>query len=113
MTALTNITRRTFVATAAAAGGGIVFGLPFPKAGSRVAQAAFKDMNYAPVSGGAEINAYIHVAADNTITFGCPSTEMGQGSGTSLFMMFAEEFECLLKVPFWLSQQAVTNMSSL
>jgi isoquinoline 1-oxidoreductase beta subunit len=94
MTALTNITRRTFVATAAAAGGGIVFGLPFPKAGSRVAQAAFKDMNYAPVSGGAEINAYIHVAADNTITFGCPSTEMGQGSGTSLFMMFAEEFEC-------------------
>ena len=36
MTALTNITRRTFVATAAAAGGGIVFGLPFPKAGSRV-----------------------------------------------------------------------------
>ena len=94
MTALTNITVRTFVATAAAAGGGIVFGLPFPKAGSRVAQAAFKDMNYAPVSGGAEINAYVHAAAENPITVRCPSTEMGQGSGTSLFMMFAEEFEC-------------------
>jgi len=89
MTEITKITRRTFMATSAAAGGGIVFGLPFPKMGPKFAQAAFKDL-----TGGAEINAYVHVASDNTITFGCPATEMGQGSGTSLWMMFAEEFEC-------------------
>ena len=94
MTEVTKISRRQFVATTAAVGGGIYFGLPFPKMGPKFAQAAFHEINTAPVSGGAEINAYVHVAADNTITFGCPATEMGQGSGTSLWMMFAEEFEC-------------------
>ena len=89
MTEVTKITRRTFMATSAAAGGGIVFGLPFPKMGPKFANAAFRDL-----TGGAEVNAYVHVAADNTITFGGPATEMGQGSGTSLWMMFAEEFEC-------------------
>jgi len=94
MTEVMKITRRQFVATTAAATGGIVFGIPFPRMGPKFAQAAFHDINNPPVSGGAEVNAYVHVAADNTITFGCPATEMGQGSGTSLWMMFAEEFEC-------------------
>ena len=101
MTEVTKISRRQFVATTAAVGGGIYFGLPFPKMGPKFAQAAFHDINNAPVSGGAEINAYVHVAADNTITFGCPATEMGQGSGTSLWMMFAEEFECKFEGVGW------------
>ena len=57
MTEVTKITRSTFMATSAAAGGGIVFGLPFPKMGPKFAKAAFRDL-----TGGAEINAYVHVA---------------------------------------------------
>ena len=80
-----NITRRGFITTAAAAGGGLIIGLPSGPMGSRVARAA---------GGAAELNAWVHVAADNTITIRASQTELGQGPTMGNLMMFAEEFEC-------------------
>ena len=42
---------------------------------------------------GTKLNAWVTVAADNTITILCPSSEMGQGVLTSLPLILAEELD--------------------
>ena len=42
----------------------------------------------------AKLNAFIHVAPDDTVTFFIHKAEMGQGTVTSLSMLLAEELEC-------------------
>ena len=84
MSEMMNITRRGFMTTAVAAGGGLLIGLPLGRKGSKMALAA----------GGAELNAWVHVATDNTITIRASQTELGQGTTMGNLMMFAEEFEC-------------------
>jgi isoquinoline 1-oxidoreductase beta subunit len=39
-------------------------------------------------------NAYIHIGADNVVTFVIPKGEMGQGTITSLSMILADELDC-------------------
>jgi len=41
----------------------------------------------------ARLNAYLHIAADNTVTLFSPKTEMGQGVHTTLALLVAEELE--------------------
>ena len=41
----------------------------------------------------AKFNAFVSIAADNTITIVCPSAEMGQGVYTSLPLILAEELD--------------------
>ncbi len=45
-------------------------------------------------TGDAKLNAFIHVAPDDTVTFFIHKAEMGQGTVTSLSMLLAEELEC-------------------
>src|SRR5712691_8979653 len=42
---------------------------------------------------GAKLNAWVSIAADNTITILCPMAEMGQGVLTSLPLILAEELD--------------------
>jgi len=80
------VSRRDFMKTAAVTSGGFVIGLHIPTGGmfAKLAGAAT----------GAELNAWVHIGADNTITMRHPLTELGQGSLMGNLMMFAEEMEC-------------------
>jgi isoquinoline 1-oxidoreductase beta subunit len=86
MNDMMKVSRRDFMKTAAVTSGGLVIGLHIPTGGifSKVAKAAM----------GAELNAWVHIAADNTITMRLSQTELGQGTAMGNLMMFAEEMEC-------------------
>jgi isoquinoline 1-oxidoreductase beta subunit len=80
--------RRTFLKTAFLAGGGLMIHF------SGLAKLAlpYRDEEVlAPLL--SEINGYIKIAANNTITLVCPNPEFGQNVMTSLPMMVAEELD--------------------
>ncbi len=84
------ITRRKFVVTSAAAGGGMMLGFHLPGA----AQAAMINTNpwERPTDKeGQEINAWLEIDQDGTITIRVGQSEMGEGVFTSLPMIIAEE----------------------
>lgn len=76
------LSRRNFLLTSAAAGGGLVIGFYLP---SRLS-AAEQPSTFSP-------NAYLRIAADGKITIIVARSEMGQGVRTSLPMILAEELE--------------------
>ncbi|HEV8578580.1 MAG TPA: xanthine dehydrogenase family protein molybdopterin-binding subunit [Thermoanaerobaculia bacterium] len=83
------LSRRTFLATSAAAGGGLLIGLSLPDGLKRLfAQEA------APAAPRPVPNAFIRIAPDDTVTILLKHSEMGQGVSTSLPMVIAEELEC-------------------
>ena len=79
--------RRSFLQTSAAISGGLVFGFTLP--GTR-GQAMAAGVSH-------EVNAWVHIAADNTITLLSHFSEMGQGVHTSMPMLIAEELNVDLK----------------
>src|SRR5215470_2061176 len=78
------LSRRTFLVTGAAAGGGLLLGVYLPRTISAKAQVA--DEAFAP-------NAFVRIKPDDTITLVMPQVEMGQGTYTSMSMLVAEELE--------------------
>lgn len=82
----TNLSRRSFLATSAAAGGGLVLGLSLPLGRSEAATAE----DFAP-------NAFIRIGSDGQVVFTMPYVEMGQGTYTSIPMLIAEELDVSLK----------------
>ncbi|MGP8097398.1 MAG: molybdopterin cofactor-binding domain-containing protein [Steroidobacteraceae bacterium] len=80
-----NSSRRDFCKGAAAAGGGLVLALTLPAFGGR-------SRSRDPATGG-QLNAWLRVAADNSITIIVDRSEMGQGVYTALPMLLAEELE--------------------
>ena len=85
MNSMQRISRRNFVATAAAAGGGLALGFDIPFGGPDVARAQ---------SGSPEINAWVVVKPDDTVVIRIARSEMGQGTLTGLCQLVAEELEC-------------------
>src|SRR3989454_11815296 len=83
MSEILNLSRRDFLKTGAAAGGGLVLGLYIP-VGNRIANAQQK--TFAP-------NAFIRIGTDDSVTVIVNKSEMGQGVYTSLPMLLAEELE--------------------
>jgi len=79
-----SLSRRRFLRTAAATGGGLMLSLRLPLAG-RAAAAADGD-DFVP-------NAFIRIGADGQVVLTMPYVEMGQGTYTSLPMLIAEELE--------------------
>ena len=77
-------TRRSFLQTGAAAGGGLMLSLRLPLASDR-AEAADGD-GFTP-------NAFIRIQGDGQIVLTMPYVEMGQGTYTSIPMLIAEELE--------------------
>src|SRR5216117_794483 len=83
-TRATNLSRRKFIVSSAAAGGGLALGFKLPFVGS--AQAA--------TAAGTEVNAWVVVRPDNTCVVRIARSEMGQGTLTGLAQLVAEELEC-------------------
>jgi len=87
------IDRRQFVIMTAAVGGGFMVGVGWP----RRADAADVTTPAAPwyrEPSVPEINAWIVVAPDDTVTIRIGQTEVGQGVWTACAMMIAEELQC-------------------
>src|SRR4051794_37368496 len=79
------LNRRTFVVSAAAAGGGLALGLDIPFGGPQVIRAA----DSTP-----EVNAWVMIRPDDTVVIRIARSEMGQGTITGLAQLVAEELEC-------------------
>ncbi|MGH8702116.1 MAG: molybdopterin cofactor-binding domain-containing protein, partial [Burkholderiales bacterium] len=83
----TNISRRKFIVSSAAAGGGLALGFNVPFGiGSAAAQSA--------PGADTEVNAWVVVKPDDTCVIRIARSEMGQGTHTGLTQLVAEELEC-------------------
>ena len=80
--------RRTFLVTSVAAGGGLLLGVYLPRSIRAMAQVA--DETFTP-------NAFVRIRPDDRITLVMPQVEMGQGTYTSMSMLIAEELEVALE----------------
>jgi isoquinoline 1-oxidoreductase beta subunit len=76
------LTRREVLSTGATIAGGLLIGIDFGFARADE-----------PNPSGARMNAYIHIAPDDRVTFTMPAVEMGQGVYTSQAMCIAEELD--------------------
>src|SRR5437773_6662467 len=83
-TRATNLSRRKFIVSSAAAGGGLALGFKLPFVGSAEAATA----------AGTEVNAWVVVRTDSTCVVRIARSEMGQGTETGLAQLVAEELEC-------------------
>jgi isoquinoline 1-oxidoreductase beta subunit len=79
------ITRRSFLISTAALGGGLAIGLRLPPFRTKLASAA-----EAPP----EVNAWVVIRPDDTVVIRIAHSEMGQGTLTGLAQLVAEELEC-------------------
>src|SRR5215469_11157648 len=84
MTHMPQISRRFFLTSAAATGGGLALGFHLPDAIGRAEAAA----------GPAEVNAWVVIQSDDAVVIRVARSEMGQGITTSLPMLVAEELQC-------------------
>lgn len=84
MSAAFRLTRRRAVALGLAGTGGLLLRVPLGR--------AREPASVAP-AGGAQLNAYVRIATDGTITLITPDAEMGQGVFTSLPAILAEELD--------------------
>jgi len=78
------ISRRNFLFTGAAAGGGLLVGVGLEPALARGRI----------TTGPSQITAWVSIASDETISILCGSQEMGQGIFSGLAQIFAEELRC-------------------
>src|SRR6476660_5526010 len=79
------ISRRAFLVTSAAAGGGMLVGFYLPQLRRAGAAPTSADL-FAP-------NAFVRIGHDDSVTLVMPQVEMGQGTYTSMSMLIAEELE--------------------
>jgi isoquinoline 1-oxidoreductase beta subunit len=79
------ISRRSFLISSAAVGGGLALGLRLPPFGPAVVRAA---------DGSPEITVWVVIRPDNTTVVRVVRAEMGQGTITGLVQLVAEELEC-------------------
>lgn len=85
MRAQTSLNRRDFLRTSAAAGGGLLMAFTVPGCRGPSAEGELGAAH--------ELNVFLRIATDDTITITVPRPEMGQGVRTSLPMLIAEELD--------------------
>jgi isoquinoline 1-oxidoreductase beta subunit len=90
----TDINRREFLSTTAAVGGAMVLGFWLPPASAEAASAPVAAQPWYHDATVPEINAWITIAPDDTVTIRVGQTEMGTGVFTANPMMVAEELQC-------------------
>jgi isoquinoline 1-oxidoreductase beta subunit len=88
-----DLSRRKFIVTGLSAGGGLALGFAVPGIASArpLSEAPWSNDGAAASN---EVNAWIVIDPDETITIRIPHSEMGQGAATSNPMLVAEELEC-------------------
>src|SRR5213078_4669086 len=90
-----DVTRREFLATVAAAHGAFVLGFWMPdKTQAQTPSAKPSGAAWYEDPATPEVNAWVVVAPDDTVTIRIAQTELGQGVWTSNAMMVAEELQC-------------------
>ena len=90
MTKHEKLSRRDFVISAATASGGLLVGLTIPGYAAEFAKETWAIDSADP----REVNAWVVIQPDETVILRCPMAEMGQGTGSGLPMLLAEELEC-------------------
>ncbi|MHB8813304.1 MAG: xanthine dehydrogenase family protein molybdopterin-binding subunit [Steroidobacteraceae bacterium] len=83
----TQLSRRVFLTASLAAGGGLLLTLNLPGSAD-----ASEPIAVTP-GAGAELNPFISIAADGTVTIVAKDPEIGQGMKTTLPMLIAEELD--------------------
>ena len=79
------VSRRSFLAASAAAGGGLLLGFYLPQPIGAKAQIVTTEA-FGP-------NAFVRIRPDDSVMLVMPQVEMGQGTYTSMSMLIAEELE--------------------
>jgi isoquinoline 1-oxidoreductase subunit beta len=82
-------TRREFLRSSAAAGGGLLIAIQLPGCGERPDAPAALTNPTSPV----QTNAWLRIDTDGSVAFLCDKSEMGQGVYTSLTTLVAEELD--------------------
>jgi isoquinoline 1-oxidoreductase beta subunit len=82
-----NISRRKFIVSSAAAGGGLALGFKIPFGSGLAAAQSAADAT-------PELNAWVVVRPDDAVIIRIARAEMGQGTHTGLAQLVAEELEC-------------------
>src|SRR5262249_11009174 len=82
------LSRRSFIQASVAVGGGLMLGFHMPDA---LAATIGPQPQSTTTTVGTEINAWIVIDKDGTVTLRIPHTEMGQGGITSVALLIAEE----------------------
>jgi isoquinoline 1-oxidoreductase subunit beta len=87
------LNRRQFLLTTSVVGGAFVLGFFLPS--RRAEAAAIAEQPWAaPMQGGTEVNAWLTIGSDDTVTIRVAQSEMGEGVFTSMPMLVAEELAC-------------------
>ena len=79
-----NLSRRRFIVSSAAAGGGLALGMHVPFASAEAAGSA----------AATEVHLWVAIRPDDTCVIRIGRAEMGQGTTTGLAQLVAEELEC-------------------
>jgi isoquinoline 1-oxidoreductase beta subunit len=87
-----DLSRREFLSATATVGGGLILALTLPGPAAVGAKPA------AARAAGGQLNAWLKISSDNSITVIVDRSEMGQGVYTALPMLLAEELEVDLAV---------------
>ncbi|HEV2676719.1 MAG TPA: xanthine dehydrogenase family protein molybdopterin-binding subunit [Aliidongia sp.] len=93
MTHLVPLSRRFFITSGLSAAGGLAIGLALPGRADALAIDAAPWASITDVKA-AEINAWILIEPDDSVTIRVAQSEMGEGIFTALPMIVAEELEC-------------------
>ncbi len=86
-TKVASASRRQFLQSSAAVGGGFVLGFTVPFGIADAKEAA-------KAAAASELNAWVVIKADDTVVVRIARSEMGQGTLTGLAQLVAEELEC-------------------
>ena len=85
------LSRRKFIIASMSAAGGMMLGFRIPSAAHAD---AIEDEPWTASEGGQEVNAWLVIDPDNTVTIRVAQSEMGQGVFTAMPMLVAEELQC-------------------
>ncbi|MGI9464700.1 MAG: molybdopterin cofactor-binding domain-containing protein [Aestuariivirgaceae bacterium] len=91
MRELTIVSRRDFLASGAAFGGGLLLAASLP--GLALSQTVIRS-EHNDVAAGFKPSAYIEIGSDGRITFTIGKSEMGQGTLTGIAQLIADELAC-------------------
>src|SRR3989454_1656662 len=86
--------RREFLATTAVVGGGMMLGFFLPQTAAQAASLPVAAQPWYRAATVPEINAWIAIAPDDTVTIRIGQTEIGTGVLTCNAMIVAEELQC-------------------
>ena len=89
-----DVSRRSFVITGSTFVGAMALGVMAPGA-ARAEAPKLKSRYWADDAiDPEEVNAWVVIGSDEAVTLRCPMAEMGQGTGSGLPMLLAEELQC-------------------